>query len=75
MLGEKWSSCIDRQSALNNLCLDDALISLGSFMQTKHLCVFIQIWTKVEVGAPWNRFKPSSKIFLLTIPRRYFFCG
>ena len=25
--------------------------------------------------APWNRFKPSSKMFLLTIPRRYFFCG
>ena len=22
-----------------------------------------------------NRFKPSSKIFLLTVPRRYFFCG
>ena len=32
-------------------------------MQTKHLCVLIHIWTKVEVGAPWNRFKPSSKIF------------
>ena len=25
--------------------------------------------------APWNWFKPSSKIFLLTIWRRYFFCG
>ena len=25
--------------------------------------------------APWNRLKPSSKIFLLTVPRRYFFCG
>ena len=22
-----------------------------------------------------NRFKPSSKIFLLFVPRRYFFCG
>ena len=42
---------------------DDALISWGSFMQTKHLCVLIHIWTKVEVGAPLNRFKPSSKIF------------
>ena len=30
-------------------------------MQTKHQCV--HIWTKGEVGAPWNRFKPSSKIF------------
>ena len=39
---------------------DDALISWGSFMQTKHLCVLIHIWTK---GAPLNRFKPSSKIF------------
>ena len=42
---------------------DDALISWGSFMQTKHLCVLIHIWTKGEVGAPLNRFKPSSKIF------------
>ena len=29
---------------------------------------------KGEVGA-WNRFMPCSKIFLLTVPRRYFFCG
>ena len=42
---------------------DDALISQGSFMQTKHLCVLIHIWTKGEVGAPLNTFKPSSKIF------------
>ena len=26
-------------------------------MQTKHLCVLIHIWTKGEVGAPWNWFK------------------
>ena len=32
-------------------------------MQTKHLCVLIHIWIKGEVVAPWNRFKPSSKIF------------
>ena len=25
--------------------------------------------------APLNWFKPSSKIFLLTVPRWYFFCG
>ena len=54
---------------------DHALISQGYFMQTKHLCVLIHIWTKGEVGAPLNRFKPSSKIFLLTVPRRRFFCG
>ena len=42
---------------------DDALISYGSFMQTKHLCVLVHVWTKVEVGAPLSRFKPSSKIF------------
>ena len=52
-------------------CID----KVGSFMQTKHLCVLIHIWTKGEVGAPLNWFKPSSKIFLLTVPRRYFFCG
>ena len=44
-------------------------------METKHLCVLIHIWTKGEVGVPLNRFKPSSKIFLLTVPRRCFFCG
>ena len=44
-------------------------------MQTKHLCVLIDIWTKGEVGASLNRFKPSSKIFLLTVPMRCFFCG
>ena len=55
---------------------DDALlISNESFMQTKHLCVLIHIWTKGEVGAPLNWFKPSSKIFLFTVPRRCFFCG
>ena len=55
-------------SSLNKLYLnlsvlgDDALISKGSFMQTKHLCVLIHIWIKVRL-APLNRFKPSSKIF------------
>ena len=33
----------------------------------------VHIWTKDEVGVPWNRFKPSSKIVLLTILRRCFF--
>ena len=32
-------------------------------MQTKYLCVLIHIWINGEVGAPLNRFKPSSKIF------------
>ena len=32
-------------------------------MQTKYICVLIHIWIKGEVGAPWNRFKPSSTIF------------
>ena len=32
-------------------------------MQTKHLCVLIHIWTKGEVCAPLNLFKPSGKIF------------
>ena len=30
---------------------DDALISQGSFMQTKYLCVLIHICIKVVVGA------------------------
>ena len=31
---------------------------------------FIDSWSL----PPWNRFKPSSKIFLSTVPKRYFFC-
>ena len=44
-------------------------------MQTKHLCVLIHICTKGEVGALSNRFKPSSKFLLLTVPKRSFFDG
>ena len=32
-------------------------------MQTKHICVLIHIWTNGEVGAPLNRFQPSSNLF------------
>ena len=53
---------------------DDALLSYGSFMHTGHICVLIHSWTYGEVGAV-KPVKPSSKIFLLTVPRRYFFCG
>ena len=51
---------------------DDALISEGSFMQTKYLCVLIHIWIKGEVGAV-KLVYPSSKSILLTVPRRCFF--
>ena len=57
-------------------------------MQTKHLCILIHLWTKGEVGAPLNRFKPSNKIFywpfqggtsfvlcLLCICMRLFICA
>ena len=36
-------------------------------MQTKHLCVLINIWTKGEVGASINRLKSSNKIDFLTL--------
>ena len=49
---------------------DDALTG---FMQTNYLCVLIHTLYKGEFGAPLNRFKPYSKIFLLTVPRRCFF--
>ena len=52
-------------------CID----KLGVFHANRHLCVLIHIWTKGEVGAPLNRFKPSSKICLLTGPRLCFFCA
>ena len=39
---------------------------IHGFMQTKHLCVLIHIWTKGEVGAQLNWFKPSSKYYNCT---------
>ena len=39
---------------------------------------YINLLSKSELRvrlAPWNRFKPSNIIFLLTVLRRYFFCG
>ena len=44
-------------------------------MQTGHLCVLIRILAGGWVDAPLNRFKPSSGLFLLTVPGRCFFCG
>ena len=44
-------------------------------MQTGHLFVLIRIWAGGGVGAPLNRFKPSSGVFLLTVPGRCFIYG
>ena len=51
-------------------CID----KLGVFHANKYLCVLIHIWIKGEVGAV----KPDLALkqnILLTVPRRYFFCG
>ena len=40
-------------------------------MQTKYLCVLITCGLRVRL-APRNGFKPSSKIYLLTVPRPSF---
>ena len=41
-------------------CID----KLGVFHANQiSICVLIHIWTRGEVGAPLNRFRPSSKIF------------
>ena len=37
--------------------------------------VFCPLWGCQFYLAPYNWFKPSSQIFLQTVPRRYFFCG
>ena len=57
----------------NDLLGDDASISKESFMRTRHLFVLIHIRNKVEVGTI-KLVLPSRKIFLLTLPRRCFFC-
>ena len=44
---------------------------------TYYFSIYVS-WSTSELRvrlAPWNWFKPSSNIFLLTVPRRYFFCG
>ena len=43
-------------------------------MRTEHLFALIHIKIRVRLAPP-NMFKPSSKYILLTVPRRYFFCG
>ena len=43
-------------------------------MQTKHPCVLIQIWTKVRLARHETGLSPTVR-FLLTFPRRWFFCG
>ena len=49
-----WFICFRRW------CID----KLGVFHANQiYICVLIHIWIKGEVGAPLNRFKPSSKIF------------
>ena len=63
----RW--CIDKlgvyhanqTSVIWLLCIEE--IHGGSKARQGNLCVLINIWTKGEVGAPFNRFKPSSKIF------------
>ena len=60
------------------------LLFISWFISSRRWCidnlgVFIYVsWSTSELRvrlAPWNWFKPSSKIFLLTFPRWYFFCG
>ena len=55
------------------------ILSKASFSSILEKAQFIFLfWSTSELRvrlAPWIRFKPSSKIFLLTVPSRHFFCG
>ena len=51
------------------------MIRWGSFVLARRLYVLVRIWAEGAVGVPCGLFKPSSKIFLLTVPERCFFCG
>ena len=53
---------------------DNAWISYEYFMQTKHLCVLIHIWTKDDFCAV-KLIETLWLNILLTVPRLYFFCG
>ena len=54
----KLSSCHDTGAGWS---LYD--IHWGSYMNFIYYWALIYIWTKGEVGTPWNRFKPSSIIY------------
>ena len=58
------------------LCVlgDGALISWGSFVRTKCLCVLVRIWVGGEVGAVGPVWALRWSI-LLTVLGRCFFCG
>ena len=43
-------------------------------MLARHQCVLVRVWAGVGVCAALNRFKPSSGVFLLTVPGQCFFC-
>ena len=73
ILGQVWYLIV----SIPDLCTlnylgDDASITLSCKSN-----IYVS-WSTSELRVrltPWNRFKPSSKIFLLTFPRRLFFCG
>ena len=51
------------------------VVSLGSIMRTKHLCVLIHISVKGDVGAVKHTCVSPPVMFLLIVPRGYFFYG
>ena len=53
---------------------DDAVISKWSFMHTKYLCVLSTSELRVRLARCETGLSPPVNI-LLTVPRRYFFCG
>ena len=64
------------------ICMLLSRLKLSNLERTKLVEGSILFWVfdsaHVVLGsclALWNRFKPSSKIFSLTVPRRCFFCG
>ena len=64
------------------ICMMFSRLKLSNLERTKLVEGSVLFWVfdsaHVVMGsclAPWNRFKPSSKIFLLTVPRQCIFCG
>ena len=59
-----WFICFRRW------CID----KLGIFHSNQYLCILVHIWIKGEVGAV-KLAEALQLNILLTVPRRYFFCG
>ena len=65
----------DWEKKANGIAPEEMAHLIWNYMVCLDLFQVCTVERVKEIGAPLKRFKPSSKIFLLTVPRSCFFCG